>query len=461
MSGRKIKTEKSNEALDERKSKAFLPTEESEKNVENKKQNQIKNTSKKVKPQKEKLDLFDKLKKNFNEQVKETKEIVQENKEELRQTTQQKLEEAKQHVEKKTNKTKLYFYALFLTINVVCFSVILFMLSSSAMPLGDALKDGHIAWFVSAFLSFVLVILIETLMFSVILKKSSNKFKFGLNFKTVAIGRYYDCITPFKGGGQPFQIYYFNKFGEKGKHAASVPVSKFVISQFVYLVFIILLLFNIRRVNFVGETTFSSIVNVAAYIGLGFQVLWLITILFLSYSKKVGPAMVIGVLKFLAFFRIVKDYRVAYIKVLKFVREYQFTMRKCMSNFWRFLFLVISNALIMIIRWSVPFFLYCGLCTPNLDMYFQMLAYSMLLELALGFWILPGNVIFADLAFIAFFRSIFGDHLIFWAILFWRIITYYSYILLGALVKTYDFIKYGLVKKAKEKKTKNNIKLQN
>lgn len=447
------KTEKNIEALDEKQSKAFLPSDE-EKNLNVEKTEKIKNTKQKVKPQKDRLDLFDKLKKNFNEQVKETREIVQENKEELRQSTQQKLEEAKENVKQKTNKTKIYFYALFLTINVVCFSVILFMLSSSAMPLSDALRQGHVAWFVSAFLSFILVILIEALMFSVILKKSSNKFKFGLNFKTVAIGRYYDCITPFKGGGQPFQIYYLNKFGEKGKHAASVPVSKFVISQFVYLIFIIILLFNINKVNFVGATTFSSIVNVAAYVGLGFQVLWLITILFLSYSKKVGPAMVIGALKFLAFFRIVKDYRASYIKVLKFVREYQFTMRKCMSNFWRFLFLVVSNALIMLIRWSVPFFLYCGLCMPNLDMYFQMLAYSMLLELAVGFWILPGNVIFADLAFIAFFRPIFGDHLIFWAILFWRIITYYSYILLGAIVKTYDFIKYGLVKKAKEKKQK-------
>lgn len=418
-------------------------------------------SSKKVKSTKEKLDLIDKIKKNFNQQVKETKEIVQENRKELKTSSVKKLEEAKENVKQSSNKTKIYFYTLFLIINLACFSVILFMLSSSAINFNDAIKAGNLGWIFAAFLSFIVVILIESLMFSVILKKSSNRFRFPLNFKTVAIGRYYDCITPFKGGGQPFQIYYLNRFGEKGKHAASVPISKFVINQFVYLVFIVLLLFNIKNVNLVSSSTFSRIVNVAAYVGLGFQVLWLITILFLSYSKKIGPALVIGVLKILAFFRIVKDYRLTYIKVLKFVKEYQYTMRKCMSNIWLFLYLVVSNALIMLIRWSVPFFLYCGLKGWDGSMYFSMLAYSMLLELALGFWILPGNVIFADVSFLAFFRPVFGDNLIFWALLFWRIITYYAYIFLGAVVKSYDVVKYSWVAGAKAKKLKKNKKLQN
>lgn len=459
LNKKSIKTEKENKALDEKKSKAFLPNESGSK--EENKTTKLKNTNKKVKAKKEKSDFFGKIKKNFNEQVKETKEIVQENREELRQNPEQRFEEAKRDVKKSTNKTKRYFYALFLIINLVCFSIILFLYSSSAIPLREIIDDDSIVWIIFAFLSFLIAILIEALMFGVILKKSTNRFRFILNFKTVAIGRYYDCITPFKGGGQPFQIYYLSRFGEKGKHAASVPISKFVISQFVYLIFIVILLFNIKRVDFVDETTFAQIVNIAAYVGLGFQVLWLITILVLSYSKKVGPAMVIGVLKALAFFRIIKDYRLAYIKVLKFVREYQYTMRKCMSNFWRFIYLVLSSAIVMLIRWSVPFLLYCAFVTPDLSMYFPMLAYSMLLELALGFWILPGNVIFADISFIAFFSAMFGHNLIFWALLFWRIITYYSYILFGAFVKAYDFLKYGIIERRREKVTKNSTDQQN
>ena len=438
-------------------SESFLSQEE-EKNIS---KNEKLKTNKKVKPKKQSYDLFEKLRKNLNKQVQATKEITLENKEELKISTQQKLESAKEDVKNRSSRTKIYFYALFLIINLACFSVVLFVYSGSAINLSIALSSGSIPFIVIAFLSFLFGILVESLLFSVILKKSSNRFRFALNFKTVAIGKYYDAITPFKGGGQPFQIYYLNRFGEKGRHAASVPVTKFVVSQFVYLIAIVVLLFNIQKVQLFSSDTFSRIVNIAAYIGLGVQVLWLLTILVLSYSKKIGPAIVIGVLKFLAFFRIIKDYRAAYIKVLKFVKEYQYTMRKCMSDFWQFVYLIFSNAIIMLIKWSVPFFIYCGLCGPDISVYFTFLAYSMLLELALGFWILPGNVIFADISFIAFFRPLFGSNLIFWALLFWRIITYYSYILLGALVKSYDVVKYNWIAKSKLKKSKNNNNQQN
>lgn len=454
MKNEKIKIKENEKKVEEAiVSEPFLLNEEQP-------QKKLKN-NKKVKPKRQSYDLIGKLRKNLDKQVQETKEIVQENKEELKISSEQKLESAKANVQKSSSRTKVYFYALFLIINLVCFSVVLFLYSSSAIDFSIAIKDGSTFWIIFAFLSFLVGILIETLLFSAILKKSSNKFRFALTFKTVAIGKYYDAITPFKGGGQPFQIYYLNRFGEKGKNAASVPVTKFVVNQFVYLIAILVLLFNIQKITPLSSDTFARIVNVAAYVGLGLQVLWLLTILVLSYSKKVGPALVIGVLKFLAFLHIIKDYRLAYIKVLKFVKEYQYTMRKCMSDFWGFLYIVFSNALIMLIKWSVPFFIYCGLCGPDFSMYFTMLAYSMLLELALGFWILPGNVIFADISFIAFFNPIFGRNLIFWALLFWRIITYYGYIFLGAVVKSYDTVKYSWVAAVKAKRAKKNIKEQN
>ncbi len=48
------------------------------------------------------------------------------------------------------------------------------------------------------------------------------KFRFRDTFLCTIIGQYFNCITPLSSGGQPFQAYYYNRFGmplSKGKYA--------------------------------------------------------------------------------------------------------------------------------------------------------------------------------------------------------------------------------------------------
>jgi uncharacterized membrane protein YbhN (UPF0104 family) len=59
---------------------------------------------------------------------------------------------------------------------------------------------------------------------------------------------------------------------------------------------------------------------------------------------------------------------------------------------------------------------------------------SVVVELTTALPILPGNVIIADLAFLAMFGSKFTSSHIFWALLFWRFFTYYFFLLQGAIV---------------------------
>ena len=64
------------------------------------------------------------------------------------------------------------------------------------------------------------------------------------------------------------------------------------------------------------------------------------------------------------------------------------------------------------------------------------------LELATKYIPLPGASGMAEISFSALFASLFSDGTLFWAMLFWRIMNYFIYLLQGIIVLIYDFA-YG------------------
>lgn len=393
--------------------------------------------------------LLSRIKKDFNKNFEEAMQIADENKKVIKPTSSLRVKEAKAEVEKKSSRVAIYFYILCMLINLVSFSVFLFLYSGSAVDFKQLFSRGapSVIWFIGGILCFFATCSLEGLIVSLINKKSSSKFSYTLSYKSNAICRYYDSITPLKSGGQPFQINYLYKFGKRAHNASSVPVAKFIFGQITYLIAIVALLFSMNRVAVSIKGGLASFFSVIAYIGLAFQLIWLLIVMILSNSKKVGPSIVVGGLKFLHKLHIVKDYRATFIKVLRFVKDYQNTMRHILSNFFYFVLMIALSALTMLLKWAIPFFMYCTLYGFNFDMLLKIVALVMVCELALGFWILPGNVIFADLAFLALFRPIFGDGYIFWALLYWRVLYYYAYIIQGGIIKIYDDIKYNVLKK--------------
>ena len=62
-----------------------------------------------------------------------------------------------------------------------------------------------------------------------------------------------------------------------------------------------------------------------------------------------------------------------------------------------------------------------------------------MIELTLSFLPLPGGAGAAELSFTALFAMYFGGGHLFWAMIIWRIFTYYGYILQGLIILVYDY----------------------
>lgn len=369
------------------------------------------------------------LKEKIEAQVNEANEIAIENKDVIDPTIETTIVGAQKEVKKKNSKFMRYFYTACLIVNIISFIVFLSINSQSKVPFDELKEYSQVWWLVLAFACFIFTMLVESLRYYILILRGTKKSRPIVSYNTAAIGKYYDFITPLSTGGQAMQITYLTRKKIDNSFAASVPVTKYIYNQFCYLL-VIIFLFMLS-----GQPEFGNFgarfIGVAAYIGLGWQVLLLAIVFFFSISKKVAPACTIGVLKFLRKIRLIKDYKEVYVKVLKFVHDYQTSFKKFFTDFFSFFIMFLSSLLLIIIRSIIPFFIYCTFFGFDSTQIIPICARTLMCELAMGIWILPGNVIFADVAFMALFKSVFISGTLFWALLFWRLISYYLYIIQG------------------------------
>ena len=150
----------------------------------------------------------------------------------------------------------------------------------------------------------------------------TKKWRPWFSFKLATIGRYYDHITPLGSGGQPFEIYYMKKNSYSGDIATAVPLAKYMAWQIAFVLMGVFIL-----IFYAPYHNTSTVVLILAWIGLGLTLTLFLFVLFMSITKKWGASLVVGVLKLLHKMHIIKDYKKALIKVLRFVKQYQYCIK--------------------------------------------------------------------------------------------------------------------------------------
>ena len=125
---------------------------------------------------------------------------------------------------------------------------------------------------------------------------------------------------------------------------------------------------------------------------------------------------------------------------MRFVREYQKSMRLFTSNIFVVFLSLLLSFLYIIVQGTIPFLIYCAFNGFDPTMWWTILSKLVILECAVSFIPLPGGAGASELSFTAMFGSLFAGGSFFWAILIWRLIVYYAFILQGFVVIIYDMI---------------------
>lgn len=253
-----------------------------------------------------------------------------------------------------------------------------------------------------------------------------------LTLKVSILGKYYDNITPWNTGGQPFQMAYMNKNGIDGATACSTPLIKYSIRIFTVNT-IILFIFIFSKVQV------PTFMKFFAYFGLLFSSI--LPIILLVFSKNVPALMRITekIVKLLHKMKIVKDYdkQVAKFKELmdNFMAAFKFVGSSKIT--------IVAIAVLQIINTlaitSIPYFVIRSFGVANIGFY-ETLTMCMFVTYGSSFFPTPGASGASEMSFYAIFAQTLNGGYLFWGILIWRAIVFYLPICLGLLVYLFDWL---------------------
>lgn len=97
--------------------------------------------------------------------------------------------------------------------------------------LAHALSSMQWQWLVLGVAMVVLYWVLESCCLQVFSSDMFPKFKFRKTMTCTVIGQYFNCITPLSSGGQPFQAYYYDRFGMPLSKSMPMLLCRFVTYQ--------------------------------------------------------------------------------------------------------------------------------------------------------------------------------------------------------------------------------------
>lgn len=352
------------------------------------------------------------------------------------------LKQAEKNVTKEKTKKKKIWSWIFLALNIVVVVGICWyqFATGEAISIGELFTlDANWGFMALALLMVVCAMLIETAKSFHLIYITTHRIRPFLSYKSTALCRYYDSITPMSSGGEPFQIYYLKKRGIRGEVATSIPIVKSLFWQ-ISNTFLcaVLLIFNSKA--YIGG---NPLVITLAWISVGANLIVLLSILMLSISKRVGPKIVIGILKLLSKMKIIKNYQLTFRKVMRFVINYQNCMRSFASNIFTVIIQVVLALGELLVTALIPYFIYRIFATgPDLIPATDIITKTIICTIVSLFIPIPGGSGVAEFSFLAMFSSLFDSGTLVWAMLIWRILTYYVHIFRGVTITIYDTV-YG------------------
>ena len=366
--------------------------------------------------------------------------------------SEEELKNAQEKVKKfEGKKGKIWSYLfLFLNLAVIAYIFISSTTENDILNFGDLLTNEINFWFLGASILCVLLLnLIDVFKVYFLIYFSTKRKRIKVSYKTYALGRYYDCITPLSIGGEPYQIYYLNKNGIRGEIATSIPLVRQLYWQTSY----VLISLGLLIYNSISLITTNALLITLAWVGLAFNALLVILVLGLSLSKKIGQKIVISVLKLLNKMHIIKNYRKTFRKVMRFVKNYQFAMKYFAKNLKNSLIQVFLAVFGTFVSSLITYFVYLTFNPSASVNFIDMFTLLAICELATSIIPIPGGTIAAEFSFEALFSTFFASNVFPWALILWRTLTFYFYIIQGFFITIYDSIIGN--KKARKQKSLN------
>lgn len=284
-------------------------------------------------------------------------------------------------------------------------------------------------WIIGAICCIIGYWLLESLELHVLTRCLYSGVPFRSTMRTAMIGQLYSALTPFATGGQPVQLMYMQRDGLDTGGAASILLIKTVVYQVgVMLVGLVAMQssfgFFREQVPAFGWITAAGVIINAAVTG---------GMLLLVVSSRVARKLCFGTINLLHRLRLLRNPENIMEKARAQFDIYHQSTKRFEKKKPVAVWVVLLTVTQLVLLYSIPFLTYRALGYEGAS-FINFLSAVALVSMISSFVPLPGGSGGAEGLFILFFSMFYVEHDLLIALLLWRIITYYSGIVVGAVI---------------------------
>lgn len=334
---------------------------------------------------------------------------------------------------KKKNKKKSYLISFLLVIVLTVCTLLLSLYSAGEgdiilgfRTIWDALANSDPLWLLVIFLVMLASYFLEALVLVVFCRLYTRRYYFHQGLANAMIGAFYNNVTPGASGGQVMQVYTLKKQGIEVSNAASIMVMWFIIYQMALISFdVVAILFEWQTIasirsfqvpNFSffgwdGTVTLTPLI----IIGFGLNIGVILMLLLMSYSHHFHNFVMHYAVGFLGKIHLLKNPDKTRENLRVQVENFKIELRRLQSNVPVTIFIYICLLLVLILRFSIPYFsgLALGAFGTNesfsIKMFFDCTFRSSFHQMITGLIPLPGSAGVSELFFNAMFSGFYVE----------------------------------------------------
>lgn len=285
-------------------------------------------------------------------------------------------------------------------------------------------------WFILAVFLVVCYWLFKAIEVHKVIRNFKPDYTFKQTLRLMLSTQFFNAITPFASGGQPFQIYMLNKSGIKLTDSTNIIIQNFIVYQ-IPLVFlgIVALIANYFG-HFYQET---GLLKYLVTLGFIINTLVIVGLFVIAFAKKTNKRIMHFIMKLLGKIHILKNKEQKEQQFEEYINNFHEGAKILFRNRKQFISSIFYNLVALICLYLIPLALLFGMGDYTSINAFETVVTSAYVMLIGSFVPIPGGTGGLEYGFITFFGNFIVGSKLNAVMLLWRAITYYFGLIVGAI----------------------------
>ena len=330
---------------------------------------------------------------------------------------------------KKKGKLKSIFSIILLV--VIAGLVLYFSLKDDYKEILNGIINANKLWLLLAVVLIFGYWFFKALIFFRFTRKFKKDYKFKKAFKLQLLTNFFNAITPFSSGGQPFQIYTLKKQGVELTASTSIIIQNFIVYQIALVSLGIISIISNSIFHFFEDV---QILNYLVTIGFIINTLIIIGLFLIAFAKKFNKFVIGKSIKILSKTKIVKDEEKTLNNWHEYINNFHEGAKLLIADKGFFARAILDAFLALLCQYLIPvIILYSTGDYTSFNGLTSIVACSYVMLIG-SFVPIPGGTGGLEYSFIQFYGNFVGGSTLRVIMILWRAVTYYLGLILGAIV---------------------------